>query len=1048
MIAIARPFDFALSPHLALAVSLGGSWCLTGCTEALEEQFAGVREMLDAGSPRIDAGVLPARDLGVDPEVPEPTLTRVTPSVGPVSGGTRVTLRGTAFTEPVTAFFGSQQAGSVVLLDPQTIAATSPPGAVGPVTVRVEVEGGSAELPEGFTYARELRLDQVSPARIPDEGGVEVTLVGRGFTPDTVVLFDRVPLRGLRILGEERMVGLAPALVAGRPEVRVLTAEGAVRRSDLVSVYGTPDIDGLAPGYGPSSGGARQELVGRGLSDARAILFGGSPGQGIDILSDDRLAVFAPALAPGVHDVLVENADALGARPAAYVAFDSGRGDLHVLGVVPARIPVGTPAVVAVVGGGFGLDTQVSEGGRRLLLRGLSPNAVEVEVPGTLSVGATTLEVLSGGSSVRANLEIYSPIQVTGVDPTSGPASGGTMVTLTGSGFAPAMEARIGDVPLADVVIVNDTTLTGRTVAGSHGPQDVVVRLGLERAALARGFRFVEPFSVVRVEPAEGSVAGNTYVSVIGRGFDPPASVLFGGVAGAEPALENGAVIGVRSPPGSSGVVDLDVEVGSGQTLLPGAFEYFNPRLITGGAWGGPVEGAVNVAVLDDEGTPVPGMTVQLGYDADPRYRGITDADGLATVSSPEIRGAQSVTVGGPDTEFVTFTDLDARNLTVFSAAHPQSPPPDAPIGPCPTGAQPPVVRGTISELKSALDPETSPNIEPRVRITYSQAGVFSPNPPEPPEQIAFVSEEGASYQIVVMRAGTVAVYAVLGDFDRTTGTFTPRRMGIARSVPVAPETVTDGIDIALNIDMDQTLRVRLDAPPEQNPGPTVNAVFPFLNLQSDGVIPFAPSVVEGSEEVILTNMPDLAESQFLYLGGSFTPTPSGQLGSPSSRTLLNSSAPFDEGVNLGPFVEMPVNVRPKLGEVLEDGIVSWQQGGPRPDLTLLQIGDSRFVGGRCCEDLDLDGVCDPDEPIRSGGFASFARWSLFAPGGRESYRFPRMPLDVQAFEPPRLYEYSLVTALVPRFSWEEFSYSQFASSFWQSWVVWGSIFTVKEETD
>ena len=997
-----------------------------------------------------DARVLPPRDAG-GPAAPAPTLTRVTPDRGPTGGGTRVTLRGTAFLEPAEVFFGVEAAQSVVVLDEQTIAVTAPPGALGATSVRVVTEGGRAELPNAFTYVRALRLDAVSPARIPDEGGVEVTVVGAGFTPETVILLDRRPLRGLEILDEQTARGFSPALAVGRPEVRVVTRDGAVRRSDVLTVFGTPDLVDVAPGYGPADGGARQEILGRGLGDAEAVRIGGRAAEGLEVLDQGRrLAVGAPALPVGVHDVEVENPDARGRRLGAYVAFDPARSDLHVLGTAPARVPAGTAAWVTVVGGGFDERAQVALGVRRLVLRSASERALVVELPADLAPGTATLEILQGGERREVPIEVYAPIAVTGVTPASGPATGGTEVTLTGSGFGPDVEVRIGDVPLADVVVVDETTLTGRTVAGSHGPADVEVRSGADRSVLAGAFAFVETFEVVRVEPTEGSVAGNTYVSIIGRGFDAPASVAFGEAPGLDPRLENGAILSVRSPPSPPGAVDLEIALASGDETLDRAFSFFDPRLIAGGAWGGAIEGAVNVAVIDGDGTPVSGMTVQLGYDADPRYRALTDANGLATISSPEIRGAQTVTVGGEEQGFGTFVDIDARNLTFISGAFPQPPAPDTPIQPCPPDPPPPpTIRGQVFELKSALDDETSPDVIPVVQITYSEANVFSPNPPEPVEQIAVVTQEGQEYEIVTTRAGSVAVYAILGDFDQARGTFTPRRMGIVRGVPVAPDTVTDGIDIALDIEMDRTLRIRLDEPPDQNPGPGLNAVFPFLNLDSDGVIPFQASVVQGSGEVVLENMPALPESQFFYMGGSFSQAATGGLASPFSLTLRESNAPFDEGVDLGPFLEMPTNVRPKQGEVLVDGRLSFDQGGPVPDLVTMSVSDSRVIPGQCCVDLDMNGQCDAGEPVQGGALpVPFNRWRLFARGGEQSYAFPRMPLDVPAFEAPRSYQLVLQLALAPRFSWDEFAYNQFSPFFWQSWVEWVGVFTVKDETD
>ncbi len=1034
---------FALSLGL---IALGGA----GCEDDPSGLDAGIVE--DAGGNLPDARVLPMLDLGApDANGPLPTISNVSPASGPVTGGTRVTLRGTSFTEPAEVFFGETPATSVVVLDEVSVAATSPEGSLGPVTVRVITPGGEAELPEGFTYQRELLLTGVEPARIPERGGVAVAIVGKGFDENTIVLMDRQPLRGARLVSDTRIEGFAPALAPGRPEIRVMHRESSVRRSDLLHVFAIPQIEAIAPGYAPINGGTIQELIGDGFEAAQRVSLGIETASGLTLISGERLTVEAPALSLGVYDAKVENEDVSDTLENAFVVFDPAVQTLEILGLLPNKIEVGSAATLTLVGHNFKPDAQVVIGGLRIPIGELGSNTISVVVPATLAVGSFDVQVISGGETATLpnGLQVYAPVEVTGISPTEGPATGGTQVTITGVGFAQGLEVRIADIPLADVQVVSDTEITGRTVAGTHGAHDVVVRQARQTARLVDGFSFLEAFEVIRIEPTEGSVAGNTYVSVIGRGFSSPVAVQFGGVEGIRPALENGSVIGVRTPPAGTGPVDVAIQTGTGDRTLLGAFRYYDPRLITGGAWGGPIEGSVNVAVATFGGDPLPGMVVQLGFDADLQFTAVTDENGLATISSPQIRGSQTVTAGAPNVEFVTFYEVNARNLTLLANPYPMSMPPDAPVQPCPMGAQPPTVRGKIFKFKSSLDPVTMPGWVPVARITYTQPNVFTANPPEPPEQFDFVFQDGGEYEIVVMRVGTVAVYATLGDFNPETQQFIPRRMGIVRNVPVAPETVTEDMHIELNIALDQTTNIRLDDPPNQAPGPSINAIFPFLNLQSEGVIPFPATAIFGDATVLVQNLPNLPESQFFYMGGSFTQTPQGGLGNPFSLSLIESASAFEEGLDMGPFLHMPQNVSPKISEVLQNREVSWEQAGITPDLTTINVVDSVSVGGCCCMDINGNGSCEEEEPQQCGGLPQqFNRWSVYAQGGEESYIFPRMPPGVIAFDTPRGYPWLLQQAIAPRFNYAEFIYNQFSPFFWQSWTVWSSQFVVREETD
>lgn len=1004
----------------------------------------------DAGLMILDATSRPDLGQTVDP-LPEPTLGNVNPRSGSETGGTRVTLRGTAFSEPALVYFGDAPATSVVVLDEASIAASTPPGPVGPVNVRVETLGGVAELANGFTYHRELRLDAIEPARVPDEGGVLVTLVGKGFDDHTVVYFDRKPLRGWRLIDAERMEGYVPALVPGRPEVRVMNRDAEVRRSDVLHVYGTPDASQLAPGFGPIAGGAAQELLGQGLTDAEQVLIGGVAASGLRGPDDQHLNFLAPALAEGAHDLRIENQDTFGVMAGGYIAFDPANVNFRILGVTPNRVTTQGGEVLTLVGTGFTSGTQVAVGGRRLVVNRFGPNALEVVIPAGLPVGAVDVAAYRGAATqtLSGGLLVYAPVVVASVSPSEGPASGGTQVTIRGEGFVPGSTARIADVPLADVVVVSSTEITGRTVAGSHGPSDVTVITPDSRGTLVGGFKFLEPYEVVRLEPNEGSVAGNTYVSVYGRGFDLPITASLGGTEAVDPRLENGNLLAFRTPPAPVGVVDVELGLSGRNESLLSAYAYYDPRLITGGAWGGPIEGSVNVAVMTFDREPIAGMVVQLGYDADLRYAAITDENGLATISSPEIRGAHTVTAGAPGVEFVTFHEVNARNLSMFASPHPQSQPEDAPLSPCPTPVPAPMIRGRIFRFKSALDEVSRPGWVPMARITYSDASVFGPNPANPAEQTDFVFAEGEEYEIVVMRVGTVAVYAILGDLNIETQEFVPRKMGIVRSVPVAPETITEGINISLDLPLTESTELRLDQPPDQLPGPSLNAVFPFLNLESDGVIPFPASAVFGTDRLLIQDLPPVAESEFYYMGGSFTQAANGGLTNPYSLTFVESAAPFSEGVDLGPFLQMPQNVSPKNSTLLRDGVLSWDKAGPIPDLASITVVDSKTVSGCCCQDQNMNGQCEPNDPPQCSGLPQqFNRWSLFGQGGQVSYNLPRMPLNVNAFEPPNQYPWILQEAVAPRFNYDEWIYNQYSPFFWRSWAVSVFQFAVKEETD
>ena len=76
--------------------------------------------------------------------VASPTVSSVSPNIGPVAGGTAVTITGTNFAAGATVTFGGTAATNVVVVSSTSITATTPAHAAGAVTVMVTTVGRTA----------------------------------------------------------------------------------------------------------------------------------------------------------------------------------------------------------------------------------------------------------------------------------------------------------------------------------------------------------------------------------------------------------------------------------------------------------------------------------------------------------------------------------------------------------------------------------------------------------------------------------------------------------------------------------------------------------------------------------------------------------------------------------------------------------------------------------------------------------------------------------------------------------------------------------------
>lgn len=83
--------------------------------------------------------------------VDAPTVTTITPSSGPTSGGTAVTVTGTDLTTTQSVTVGGTVAPFTVINDTE-LSIVTPPGTAGAADVVVTTTGGSATAVGGFTY--------------------------------------------------------------------------------------------------------------------------------------------------------------------------------------------------------------------------------------------------------------------------------------------------------------------------------------------------------------------------------------------------------------------------------------------------------------------------------------------------------------------------------------------------------------------------------------------------------------------------------------------------------------------------------------------------------------------------------------------------------------------------------------------------------------------------------------------------------------------------------------------------------------------------------
>src|SRR5262249_43381791 len=140
----------------------------------------------------------------------------------------------------------------------------------------------------------------------------------------------------------------------------------------------------------------------------------------------------------------------------------------------------------------------------------------------------------NGTSTANANDKFSYTPSVTNVSPNSGPAAGGTPVTITGTGFVAGATVAFGGNAATSVVVMKGATISCTAPAGTQGATvDVIVTDagGTSAANVNDRFTYNNAPTVTNVSPNSGPAAGGTPVTITGTGFVAGATVAFGGNA-------------------------------------------------------------------------------------------------------------------------------------------------------------------------------------------------------------------------------------------------------------------------------------------------------------------------------------------------------------------------------------------------------------------------------------------------------------------------------------------------------------------------------------
>src|SRR5208282_939200 len=176
--------------------------------------------------------------------------------------------------------------------------------------------------------------------------------------------------------------------------------------------------------------------------------------------------------------------------------------------------------------------------------------SITVTAPATSGTVAVVATNAAGASNPL--FFTYGPPVVAAVSPNAGPTTGGTVVTITGTGLLNATSVAFGATAASSFTINSDTSITATTAPAAAGTVDVTVTNAAGTSATGAGDLYTYgPPVETSLAPTAGSVG--TTVTITGTGLANTTSVTFGGVLATVVSVSDTSI--TVTAPATSGTV-------------------------------------------------------------------------------------------------------------------------------------------------------------------------------------------------------------------------------------------------------------------------------------------------------------------------------------------------------------------------------------------------------------------------------------------------------------------------------------------------------------
>jgi IPT/TIG domain len=282
-----------------------------------------------------------------------PVITSVSPTLGPVAGGTTITLTGSGFFPGASVTVGGNTCASVNVVSATDLTCVLPPGTAGAATIVVaNVDSQTTSLVGGYTYQAAPTVTSISPSNGYFGGGTPVSITGSGFIAGATVKIGLISCVSVNVVSSTQLTCVTGTGSNGTYSVTVTNTDTqSGSGTNLFTYRSFATINSISPSAGTLLGGNTIYIYGSGFYSADTIKIGNTlcSNSGSYFENSSQLKCVVPAQTAGTYDVVVTAGERNVTKMAAYTYREAPT----VTSVSPATGTLNGGTSVTITGTGF-----------------------------------------------------------------------------------------------------------------------------------------------------------------------------------------------------------------------------------------------------------------------------------------------------------------------------------------------------------------------------------------------------------------------------------------------------------------------------------------------------------------------------------------------------------------------------------------------------------------------------------------------------------------------------------------------------------------------